>query len=117
MKTLQKSLMAVAIVAAMSATPVHAAYISGVAGKVVRGMSNAMLGWGELGKNVHNEVTEHGALYIPIGFMKGMAHSVGRSVIGVIELSTFLIPSESLVHPPLVWENLDTETRYGSAAE
>ncbi|TAN46468.1 MAG: exosortase system-associated protein, TIGR04073 family [Methylococcaceae bacterium] len=113
MKTLQKVLMAATIAAAVS-TPAHASYPGDVAEKVVRGFTNATLGWAELGKNICNEATANGPLYIPIGFMKGAAHGAGRSVIGIIDLSTALIPSESMVHPAHVWEDMSTETSYGA---
>ena len=46
------------------------------------------------------------------GFFTGLFHSVGRSVIGALDIATFLIPTTPIVNPPYIWDNFDRETTY-----
>ncbi|BBL70423.1 hypothetical protein MoryE10_10290 [Methylogaea oryzae] len=109
---MRKALVAGAIAAALSA-PAFADYPSDVAEKFGRGLSNGALGWVEFGKNLYNEPVQHGPLYAPVGLLKGVAHAVGRTLVGAIDVASFLIPSPSFVQPNYVWEHMDTETSYG----
>lgn len=112
MKTIRKILPAMVIAASLS-TPALADYPSEVGDKLARGLSNTALGWTEFFKNTYNEPAQNGMLYMPVGLMKGVAHLCGRTAVGVIELVSFPIPSEALVHAPHIWERMGTETTYG----
>lgn len=112
MKTIRKVMAVGAIAAALSA-PAFADYTSDAAEKFGRGLSNGALGWVEFGKNVYNEPLQHGPLYTPVGLLKGVAHAVGRTVVGAADMASFLIPSPSFIQPNNVWEHMDTETSYG----
>lgn len=82
--------------------------------KFARGFSNISLGWLELIKNSVNEPAQNGALYAPVGLLKGVSHSIGRTLIGAFEVATFPIPLDSVAEPGYVWENFSKETTYGN---
>lgn len=112
MKTICKALLAMVIAAGMS-TPALADYPADTGDKLARGLSNTALGWLEFFKNTYNEPAHNGMLHFPVGLMKGAAHVCGRTAVGVIELVSFPIPSEPLVHASHIWEQAGTETTYG----
>ena len=51
---------------------------------------------------------------ITVGLVKGIMHTVGRTVVGVVELVTFFIPSKDFIEPRYVWEPFEKDTTYGS---
>lgn len=114
MKMTHMALAAAAIAAGMVGAPAFAAdYPTEVGTKFGRGLANASTGWVELFKNTYNEPARNGALYVPVGLAKGIGHTVGRTVIGVFDLATFMIPTNSTAHPDYVWNNFNTESNYG----
>jgi putative exosortase-associated protein (TIGR04073 family) len=112
MKKIRHTL-AFGMLATVLSAPAFAGYAEDVAEKLGRGLCNSAFGWVEFGKNLYNEPTQHGPLYAPIGLLKGVAHTVGRTVTGAIDTASFMIPSSPFVHPGHVWENMETETSYG----
>lgn len=112
MKMIRQALLAVAMAAAVSA-PASADYPSDVGDKLARGVSNTALGWTEFFKNGYNEPAQRGMLFMPFGVMKGVAHVCGRTALGIVDLISFPIPSQPLVHSSHIWENMSTETSYG----
>ena len=100
----------------MVSSPVFAADYSSQAGdKFSRGLANAATGWGEVPKNIVNESNRSNALLgVTLGSVKGVAHSVGRTAIGAVELGTFFIPSEPVVHAKYVWQEPTKDTTYRS---
>ena len=46
------------------------------------------------------------------GVAMGIMHTVGRSLIGVLDTATFLVPTKSSVNPPFIWEDFSRETSY-----
>lgn len=97
------------------ATPAMAGdYVSDSGQKFTRGLANAATGWGEIPKNIALESKATNAFVgITYGTLKGVAHTVGRTVVGALELGTFFIPSHEVVHSTYVWDNAGTETTYG----
>jgi len=90
-------------------------YGSGVVDKFSRGFANTVTGWVELPKNVVNtSKADNVGMGLTVGLVKGIMHSVGRTVVGVVEMVTFFIPSQEFVEPRYVWKPLDKETTYGS---
>jgi putative exosortase-associated protein (TIGR04073 family) len=49
-----------------------------------------------------------------VGFMTGTVHMLGRTLLGALDLVTFMIPTESLVKPDYIWNHFDRETSYNS---
>lgn len=112
------ALLATALAFSLAATPTMAAeeegnYATQTATKFGRGFSNCAFGWAELFKNSVSEPHQKGWMYAPVGFVKGVGHAVGRTVVGVAELVTFPIPTPSPIHTEHFWESMSTETTYG----
>lgn len=87
-------------------------YVAEAVNKFSRGLSNIALGWLEIPKNIAIETTQNGPLFIPAGFVKGMSHMVGRTVLGGFEVGTFPIPVGPTLQPGYAWEEFDSETTY-----
>jgi len=100
----------------LSATPVMAAdnYGTQVVQKFGRGLGNAATGWLEIPKNIVNESRNTNVgLGITWGLVKGVAHTVGRTVVGVLDLAFFFVPTQQYVHPTYAWDPFEKDTTYG----
>lgn len=88
-------------------------YPTKVGEKLGNGIANAVTGVVEIPKTMIITGRRHGATYgMTAGFFTGLFHSVGRSVIGALDIATFLIPTTPIVRPNYIWENFDRETTY-----
>jgi len=95
--------------------PQQESYSDSIIHKFSRGFANATTGWVELPKNIVNESKATNVGYgITIGLFQGVIHTVGRTLIGVVELGTFLIPNNEFIHPRYVWSPFEQKTSYGS---
>jgi len=105
---------AAAAVLAVSSPVMAGDYANGAGSKFTRGLANAATGWGEIPKNIALESNKSNALVgITYGTLKGVGHTVGRTVVGALELGTFFIPSDEVVQSTYVWEDTNEETTYG----
>lgn len=83
--------------------------------KFVSGIANVATGFVELPKNVIIATGENGLPYgMTIGLVTGIIHTVGRTVIGALDVVTFLLPTGPSVNPPYIWYDFYTETNYGA---
>jgi len=90
-------------------------YTTQVADKFARGFANTVTGWVELPKEISNTTKkENIGMGLTVGLAKGVVHTVGRTVVGALELVTFFIPSPEFVEPRYVWDPFDQETTYGA---
>jgi putative exosortase-associated protein (TIGR04073 family) len=89
-------------------------YLARSSGKFGSGVLNAATGWTEIPKTMYTAAQEEGAIGLPVGFFKGLFHTVGRTMIGVMDLATFYIPTKPMVTPGLIWENPTKETSYNT---
>ena len=48
------------------------------------------------------------------GFFVGIVHAVGRTLSGVFDVTTFVVPTTSFVQSEYIWNNFDQETTYVS---
>lgn len=81
--------------------------------KFVSGITNAATGFTELPKNIILISQKEGPLYgITLGTAQGLLHTVGRSLIGILDAATFIIPTNSSLNPPFIWQDLSRETSY-----
>ncbi|SFE82636.1 exosortase system-associated protein, TIGR04073 family [Nitrosomonas sp. Nm166] len=88
-------------------------YFSNSAEKFVSGVTNAVTGWVELPKNIILTSQNEGPLYgVSIGTAMGIMHTVGRTLIGVLDAATFFIPTKPSVNPPFIWQDFSRETSY-----
>jgi len=99
----------------MAVTPAMANdYGDQVVNKFSRGFANTLTGWVELPKNIVNTTREDNVGYgLTVGLVKGVVHTVGRTVVGALELVTFFIPSQEYVAPRYVWDPFAKDTTYG----
>ncbi len=88
-------------------------YTGDAAEKFVTGIANAATGWVELPKNIILVGQKEGPVYgATVGMAMGVMHTIGRSLMGVLDIATFLIPTKSSVNPPFIWEDFSRETSY-----
>lgn len=90
------------------------AYFDQIGNKLAVGSSNIVLAWLEIPKNMINTSNKYNvAMGITGGVLKGVLHTVGRTLCGTFDLVTFPLPSQSIVKPAYVYENFGVETQYG----
>lgn len=82
---------------------------AGIATKGARGMANVSLGWIEFPKQIYITFNEDGAAAgFFIGPAKGFGMAIVRTLSGIGELATFLIPSpgfyDPIFEPGYVWQ-------------
>ena len=88
-------------------------YFGNSSEKFVSGIANAVTGWVELPKNVILTSQKEGPIYgVTIGVAMGIMHTVGRSLVGVLDVATFFIPTKPSVNPPFIWQDFSRETSY-----
>jgi len=96
----------------MTFTPIAIAdesYGMKVTKKFDRGMANTLAGWIELPKNIFNTSNQHNVVVgLTWGCLKGMFYTIGRTAVGVVELATFFIPNDEIVHPTYAWSGFWT---------
>lgn len=88
-------------------------YFGNASEKLVTGFANALTGWVELPKNIILTSKKEGPVYgATIGLAMGVMHTVGRSLVGVLDAATFFIPTKPSVSPHYVWQDFSRETSY-----
>lgn len=88
-------------------------YFSMSGEKLVCGVTNVATGFVELPKNVILKSQQEGVVYgVTVGLVTGIMHSVGRTVIGALDVVTFIIPTNPSVKPHYVWQDFSRETTY-----
>lgn len=88
-------------------------YGSRVVTKASHGLSNMTGGFVEIPKNVTN-ITADSNIFVGVtwGLLRGVAHTVTRTVLGVGEFLTAPIPTDDFVTPGYMWERFSEDTRY-----
>ncbi len=88
-------------------------YLAGFTSRVSQGFANTTTGFIEIPKNVinisHDENILLGSTW---GLLRGVAHTVTRTVLGVAELIASPIPTREFISPPYVWDRFSEDTRY-----
>ncbi|SEQ78251.1 putative exosortase-associated protein, TIGR04073 family [Nitrosomonas sp. Nm51] len=88
-------------------------YIGMASEKFVTGITNTATGFVELPKNIilttQKDTIVHG---MTIGLVSGIMHTVARTVIGVFDVATFLIPTPPSIQPTFVWQDFSVESSY-----
>ena len=81
--------------------------------KFGNGIVNAATGFAELPKTIILTSQQENPLYgITLGTAQGLLHTVGRSLIGIVDAATFIIPNKTKITPSYVWQDFSTETTY-----
>lgn len=82
--------------------------------KLGRGLGNVVTGWLEIPKNIVNTTRDSNVgIGVSLGFVKGIGHTLGRTLVGAGELATFFIPTPEIIHPTYIFENFYRDTTYG----
>jgi len=91
-------------------------YLSGLTSKFTQGLFNTTTGFIELPKNVVN-ISHDQNIFVGLtwGVVRGVVHSVSRTVVGAAELITAPIPTDDYISPPYVWDRFSEDTRYFGA--
>lgn len=109
------------LIAACLALPGRAAepsYGDKIGLKLGSGYTNMVLGLAEIPKNAIITTNQTNALFgVTGGVLKGVLHGVGRTLAGALDLITFPIATDPIPQPPFVWQNFQTETRYGTVLQ
>ncbi|MGZ8136276.1 MAG: exosortase system-associated protein, TIGR04073 family [Methylococcaceae bacterium] len=114
MKQMFKSLLIILTLCCFTPYTVSAStYASRLGTKMGTGIVNAATGVAEIPKTIVVTNRLHGPAYAATaGFLTGLFHMMGRTLSGVGDLVTFVVPTKPIVQPNYVWENWDKETSY-----
>jgi putative exosortase-associated protein (TIGR04073 family) len=83
--------------------------------KLGAGLANVATGVVEIPKTIITSTKRKGIAYgATAGLITGIMQTLGRTLCGTLDLVTFMIPTQSLVHPEYVWNNFNQETTYTS---
>ncbi len=117
MKKIFKSLLVVSALVFFSpqAAMAHGEdYVTHAADKLAHGIANTATGWAELPKTIMITSQKEGVVYgATVGVLTGLMHMVGRTAFGVLDVATFLIPTDPTVKPGYIWDDFGKETSYG----
>lgn len=93
-------------------------YPENVVRKFENGAANAVSGFMEIPKNVMIASREEGPLYgMTFGLVAGILHTVGRTLYGILDMATFMIPTQPMVEPEYIWNDFDTMTTFKPAVQ
>ena len=82
--------------------------------KALNGLANVATGWIELPKSIINVSNQHNVAFgASFGLLQGTMHTLSRTLSGVMDVATFMIPSKPAVHPDFVWQEFDVNSSYG----
>ncbi|HET7062362.1 MAG TPA: exosortase system-associated protein, TIGR04073 family [Nitrosospira sp.] len=115
MKNMLKPLLVVAALLFFSpqASMAEGSYPQHVGEKLAHGIANTVTGIGEVPKNMMIESREKGPAYgVPVGFIVGIVQGLGRTLTGVVDLVTFVIPTKPIIYPDFIWKDWYKETHY-----
>src|SRR3982751_7142647 len=119
MKRLIKSLLVLSVLL-FSAPHVAMAesYPQKAGGKLANGIANAVSGILEIPKTMIITTRTEGPVYgLTVGLMAGILHTLGRTIYGVVDTATFLIPTKPLVDPNYISNDPDRITSYKAKVE
>ena len=119
MKICQTSLLLAAVLLIVSLSGrAEQSYVATIGNKAGTGLLNAAAGWMEIPKTMIVTSRNEGlGIGLTGGFFMGLANTLGRSVMGVVDLATFPIPTKPMVTPPLIWEKFGQETSFSNSWE
>ncbi|ADE13824.1 conserved hypothetical protein [Nitrosococcus halophilus Nc 4] len=99
-----------------SPTLAEEGYGERVGEKLGRGLVNVATGWVEIPKNIVNTSQDSNVgIGVTWGLVKGIGHTLGRTLVGAGELATFFVPTSEIIHPPYIFEDFHRDTTYGVA--
>ncbi|BCT68393.1 exosortase system-associated protein, TIGR04073 family [Nitrosospira sp. NRS527] len=85
-------------------------YIENVGDKLAHGVANTITGIGEVPKNMIMTTNEKGIGYgLTAGLASGIIYGIGRTLTGVVDLVTFIIPTKPIIYPDFIWKEFETK--------
>lgn len=114
MKNMLKSLLILSALLFFSPQGAMAApgesYPEKVGDKLAHGIANTVTGIGEIPKNMVIQSNEKGPAYgVPVGLLTGIVLGLGRTLTGVVDLVTFVIPTKPIIYPDFIWKEFSTK--------
>jgi len=89
-------------------------YGNHVGQKAINSLSNITTAFIEIPKNIINTTNNSNIAYgITGGLFKGAVNTVGRLLVGIVDLITIPIPTKPIAQPAYVWQKFDIDTSYG----
>ena len=84
-----------------------------ISDKLLGGLTNTGLAVIEIPKCVINTTNEYNFMFgLTAGLLKGVVNFIGRTMVGLVETVTFLIPTKAVPQPTVPWSEFDTDTSY-----
>jgi len=81
--------------------------------KFLGGATNVATGWLEIPKCIINATNEYNALFgVTGGAFNGFVNFFGRTLVGLVDIITFPIPTKVVPQPGLIWNDYDSDTTY-----
>ncbi len=91
-------------------------YPDKVVEKLGNGLANAVTGVVEIPKTITIVGNRDGVIHgMTVGFLLGIANTIGRSLSGAFDIATFLIPTTPFVKPSYIWDDFNRETTFVDA--
>jgi len=91
-------------------------YLSKAGLKFLSGVVNVATGWVEFPKNINltgqKDTPVSGLTALTLGVLQGAWYTINRTGCGVVDLVTFMIPTNPLVDPVFVWNDFLRETEF-----
>ncbi|MER2512855.1 exosortase system-associated protein, TIGR04073 family [Nitrosomonas ureae] len=91
-------------------------YLNKAGLKFLSGLVNVATGWIELPKNIiltgQKDTPVSGLTIVTLGVLQGAWYTINRTGCGVVDLVTFMIPTNPLVDPVFVWNDFLRETEF-----
>ncbi|PSJ17266.1 exosortase system-associated protein, TIGR04073 family [Nitrosomonas supralitoralis] len=91
-------------------------YFSKASIKLLAGVANLATGWVEFPKNIiltgQKDTPVSGLTILTLGVLQGAWYTINRTGCGVLDLVTFMIPTDPLVDPVFVWNDFLRETEF-----
>ncbi len=88
-------------------------YPARMGSKLGNGIANVVTGIVEIPKAIIVTNRAHGPAYAATaGFVTGLFHMMGRTLLGAGDVASFMIPTKPIIQPDFVWERFNKETTY-----
>jgi len=96
-------------------SPKKASYGRKIGQKVLWSLSNSTLGFFEIPKNMIKVTNDTNLIYgLTGGLGLGILQAGGRTLVGILDFTFFLLPTKPIVQPIHPWDNyLKVDTAYG----
>ncbi len=86
--------------------------------KLGAGFANTTTGWVEIVKTPIAVSKKDGiGMGLTLGVAQGFINMMGRTLWGLFDVVTFILPTKPMIEPHVIWQDFDQETRYKNRFE